>query len=294
MDEQRVKSIIESILFVSEKPITVKDIVDVLGEGFDTKTVRKVLEDMVHIYESRKGGILLREVAGGFQLYTNPENSEYLRRLIDVKPFKLSRAALETLAIIAYRQPITRAEIDDLRGVDSSGALRVLVERRLVRIVGKKDEPGRPFLYGTTKEFLEFFDLKSLAELPTLKDLQQVAREFNEESGVASGQLTQSSMLTEQDSSQPQVVSLKDNNLIRGGDEGGKEEEPDGDNREEIITLQLEEALKRVEMSNKAVKDNLGLNELADNHPVGDDLMDTREQMDTTRMTSGIEKGDEE
>lgn len=249
MDEQRVKSVIESVLFVSDRPVSPKDIADILGEGFDTKSVRKYLEEMMQHYESQKGGILLREVAGGFQLYTNPENAEYLKKLIDIKPFRLSRAALETLAIVAYRQPVTKAEIEDIRGVDSSGALRVLIERKLVKIIGKKDEPGRPFLYGTTKEFLEFFDLKSLGELPTLKDLDQIAREINEESGAAS-------VKTSQESNTSVPIQIPNNEPLVSDI---KDKEEDEKIQEETAAAQLEEAIKKIEQSNKTITESLGL-----------------------------------
>jgi len=256
MDEQRVKSIIESILFVSEKPITAHNIADVLGEGFDTKDVKKILDEMKSSYEERNGGILLREVAGGYQLYTNQENAEYLKKLIDVKPFKLSRAALETLAIVAYRQPITKSELEEIRGVDSSGALRVLIEKKLIRIIGKKDEPGRPFLYGTTKEFMEFFDLKSLAELPTLKDLEQIAREINEESGVApasSPALTEQSPSTEITNTDVQFTDVKISDTEKN------EDGPEQIN-EELIAEQFDNALNRLEQTNRSIKETLGLN----------------------------------
>ncbi|MCX7958287.1 MAG: SMC-Scp complex subunit ScpB [Deltaproteobacteria bacterium] len=253
MDELRVKSIIESILFVSDRPITARDIADVLGEGFDAKGVRRHLEEMIAEYENRKGGIFLREVAGGFQLYTNPENAEYLKKLIDVKPFRLSRAALETLAIVAYRQPVTKSEVEEIRGVDSSGALRVLIEKKLVRIVGKKDEPGRPFLYGTTKEFLEFFDLKSLADLPTLKDLEQIAKEINEESGASAPVQSQDNTVKEGGQVISKDIILKEDTV---SEEPGQEQI-----QEETIVSQFEEALRKVETSNKSVKETLGLSD---------------------------------
>jgi segregation and condensation protein B len=253
MDEQRVRSIIESILFVSDRPIQAREIAEILGEGFDTKTVKKILEDMTASYENSKGGIMLREVASGYQLYTNPENAEYLKKMIDIKPFKLSRASLETLAIVAYRQPVTKAEIEEIRGVDCSGALRVLIEKKLVRIVGKKDEPGRPFLYGTTKEFLEFFDLKSLADLPTLKDLEQIKKEINEESGVAYTQSSQSDNKAEESTSRDETAVQK---VVISESEEDKEEL-----KEEEVAQNFDEALKRIEETNKVVSRALGLEE---------------------------------
>jgi segregation and condensation protein B len=116
-------------------------------------------------------------VAGGFQLRTRPEYAPWIKRLFKIGMQRISRAAMETLAMVAYNQPMTRSEIEEIRGVDSSGVLRTLLERRLVRIAGRKDAPGRPVVYGTTKEFLEAFDLKDLSSLPTLKDIEILEEE---------------------------------------------------------------------------------------------------------------------
>ena len=117
-------------------------------------------------------------MAGGYQLRSRPENADYIRRLIRGKTFKFSRSALETLAMIAYRQPITRAEVEYLRGVDSGGVLKTLLEKKMIRILGKKDIPGKPLIYGTTREFLEVFNLPDLASLPTLKDIHELAEQY--------------------------------------------------------------------------------------------------------------------
>ncbi|MFW5879131.1 MAG: SMC-Scp complex subunit ScpB, partial [Myxococcota bacterium] len=122
-------------------------------------------------------GIVLHEVAGGWQLRSCPTSAEDLRRFLQVKPQRLTRAALETMAIVAYRQPITRPEIEEIRGVDSGAVLKALLDRGLVQIIGKKEEPGRPLLYATTKAFLEFFNLKDLSALPTLRELYELTEE---------------------------------------------------------------------------------------------------------------------
>src|SRR5207237_149502 len=122
-------------------------------------------------------GIQLHPVAGGYQYRSNPENAAWVQRLLQQKPVKLSRAQLETLAIVAYRQPITRPEIDQIRGVDSGGTLKTLLDRSLVRILGKKEEPGRPMLYGSSREFLEFFNLRDLKDLPTLREFHELTEE---------------------------------------------------------------------------------------------------------------------
>jgi segregation and condensation protein B len=120
---------------------------------------------------------VLEEVAGGFQFRTRAEHVDWVRRLNKSRPFRFSRAALETLAIVAYRQPVTRAEIEYLRGVDSGGVVKTLLDRHLVRILGKKDIAGRPMIYGTTREFLELFGLRDLAALPTLKEFSEITPE---------------------------------------------------------------------------------------------------------------------
>jgi segregation and condensation protein B len=124
--------------------------------------------------------LVLYEVAGGWQFRTAPESSEFVRRYLKVKPQRLTRAALETLAICAYRQPVTRPEIEDIRGVDSGAVLKALLDRRLIKIVGKKEEVGRPILYGTTKEFLEFFALRDLNALPTLREFHELTEEHQD------------------------------------------------------------------------------------------------------------------
>ncbi|MDL1872936.1 SMC-Scp complex subunit ScpB [Deltaproteobacteria bacterium PRO3] len=141
--------------------------------------IQQALSELAQEYlENPARGILLGEVAGGWQFRTRPENAVILRQFYQPKPTKISKPSLETLAIVAYRQPVTRVEIDAIRGVDSGGVLKTLLEKNLVRIVGKKDEPGKPMLYGTTQDFLELFQLKSLQELPTLKEFRELEEEF--------------------------------------------------------------------------------------------------------------------
>jgi len=121
--------------------------------------------------------VILVDLGGRWQLRTEPQVAMYVRRMLQVKPLRLTRAALETLAIIAYRQPITRPEMEDLRGVDCGAVTKALLERKLIRILGKKDEPGRPLIFGTTKEFLELFNLRDLTQLPTLREFQELSEE---------------------------------------------------------------------------------------------------------------------
>ena len=171
---ERLKSIIESLVFASDKPLSMKRLTDLTKET-DLGQVAAAVEMLRADYADR--GVVLHEVAGGFQFRTNPINAHWVRELVTGKPVKLSRGQLETLAILAYRQPITRPEIDDIRGVDSGSTVKTLLDRGLVRVLGKKEEPGRPILYGTTPAFLEFFNLKDLKELPTLREFYELSEE---------------------------------------------------------------------------------------------------------------------
>lgn len=172
MDTSRRKYLVESLIFASEEPISVDRLMKLLeAERFE---IRDDLQELMGEYAERAGGVRLYEVAGGYQFRTAPEFAEEIRQLSGDRTVKFSQAALESLAIIAYRQPITKADIEYLRGVDSGGVLKTLLERRLIKIVGRKDVPGRPILYGTTKEFLEHFSLRGLNELPTLKEFAEL------------------------------------------------------------------------------------------------------------------------
>jgi segregation and condensation protein B len=175
---ERLGSILESLLFASDKPLSTRELRELVGEP-DLGVVRQAIETLAVQYADR--GLRLVEVAGGYQFRTAPENAAWVQKLLAVRPVRLSRAQLETLSIIAYRQPITRPEIDEIRGVDSGAVLRLLLDRTLIRILGKKEEPGRPLLYGTTKEFLEFFHLRDLGELPTLREFHELSEEHRAE-----------------------------------------------------------------------------------------------------------------
>jgi segregation and condensation protein B len=165
-----LKNIIESLLLVTEEPLTIARIKSILIEP-GRKELQNALTELAAEYEARKGGFFLREVAGGYQIRTRPEYREWIKRLIQPKPLRLSKPALETLAIIAYKQPIIRSDIEHIRGVNCGGILRMLLERKLIRILGRKEIPGRPIIYATTKQFLEIFDLKDLKDLPTPEEI---------------------------------------------------------------------------------------------------------------------------
>ncbi len=179
METTELRQVIEAMIFVSEEPLTENAILLALAEGGVSRDeVRGCLEEIERDWnEDAARGIGIVRVAGGLQFRTKPACSEWLRKLNVPKPMRLSGPALETLAIIAYRQPILRSEIEKIRGVDTGGVLKTLLERRLLRIVGRSQEPGQPLLYGTTQEFLEVFNLNTLSELPTLKDIDDLMRE---------------------------------------------------------------------------------------------------------------------
>ncbi|MBC8133892.1 MAG: SMC-Scp complex subunit ScpB, partial [Deltaproteobacteria bacterium] len=171
VEGSRLESIIESLLFAADRPLIVNELKRMLGER-DGKRVTEALENLRA--QHAESGIQLVSVAGGWQLRTHPGNGAWVAKLVAGRPTRLSRAMMETLAIVAYRQPITRPEIDEIRGVDCGPVLRTLLDRALIRVIGKKEEVGRPILYGTTPEFLKVFSLKDLADLPTLREFHEL------------------------------------------------------------------------------------------------------------------------
>lgn len=168
-----LKTIIEGLLFVAEEPLTIERIESV-AEGASVERVQKALDELEVEYEELGRAFILRKVAGGYQFRTRPELSSYILRLKKKSPTRLSRAALETLAVIAYRQPILRADIEKIRGVDVGGIVKTLMEKGLIRGAGRRDLPGRPIIYGTTKKFLETFDLPNLDALPSLEEMESL------------------------------------------------------------------------------------------------------------------------
>jgi len=173
MEREELRSIVESLLFVAEGPLTIQRLGEVL-EDVEKDDIRTVAEELRTELENNRRGVRLVEVAGGYQLRTAKVNAEWVKKLLGGRPARMGRATLETLAIIAYRQPITRAEIEAIRGVDVDGVINTLSDRSLIRAVARKDVPGRPFLYGTTTEFLQLFNLKDLTHLPTLKEMEEM------------------------------------------------------------------------------------------------------------------------
>jgi segregation and condensation protein B len=174
MEREEIRSIVESLLFVADGPQSLQRFAEVL-EGVDRETIQSVVNELRTELETQNRGIRLVEVAGGYQLRTPKSNADWVKKFLGGRPSRMGKATLETLAIIAYRQPITRAEIEAIRGVDVDGVVTTLMERNLIRAVARKDVPGRPFLYGTTPEFLQLFNLKDLSQLPTLKEMDEIS-----------------------------------------------------------------------------------------------------------------------
>ena len=168
MDLTHAKRIIEGLLFVSGQPVTLKRLKDALGE-FDYEPLRQLIGELHADYQQSRRAFRIQEVAGGYQLVTDPELAPWMKRLLKLpREDTLSKPALETLAILAYRQPLTKAEVEAIRGVDGTATLDTLLERQFIRVLGRKETPGRPLLYGTTEEFLRHFGLKSVEDLPPM------------------------------------------------------------------------------------------------------------------------------
>jgi segregation and condensation protein B len=174
-----IKNIIESLLFVADEPLSIERLKKIIVPA-EAQEIREALAALTVEYESRTGGFFLDEVAGGYQIRTRPEYTEWIKKLIQPRPLRLSKASLETLVIIAYKQPIIRSDIEHLRGVDCGGVLRVLMERKLIRVLGRREIAGRPLIYATTKHFLEVFDLKTLRDLPTPKEIEELGASLSE------------------------------------------------------------------------------------------------------------------
>jgi segregation and condensation protein B len=178
MDKEAIKPIIEALIFAADQALSIERMAGVL-ESVEKPLIREAVGELIEEYLERGGGIYIEKVAGGYQLRTQSSQAPWIKRLFKSQTQKLSKAAMEALSITAYKQPTTRGELEAIRGVDSGGVLKKLLDRRLIKIVGRKDTPGRPAVYGTTKEFLEAFELKDLSNLPTIKDT--LLNEENEE-----------------------------------------------------------------------------------------------------------------
>lgn len=217
-DPARLRSVVQSLLLVAEQPLSPARIVSLLGdERIDAGAVREVLQAWAAELERDGGGLRIAEIGGGYRLRTVHENAPWVRAMTRRRPVRLSRAALETAAIVAYRQPVTRAEVDEIRGVESSVVLRSLLEKELLRIAGRKEEPGRPMLYATTRRFLEVFGLRSLGDLPSMAEFKSLA--VGEQAGLFPGE----SALDDPPAEEEQDRGPDEDDAQEGQDEGEAE-----------------------------------------------------------------------
>jgi len=173
MDRKRQKQLVEALIVAAPEPLAPRRIAEVVPQ-LAAGEVPELVDELVQEHAQQGRGFEIWKVAGGYQLRTRQELAEFVRQLLRERPLRLSRAALETLAVVAYKQPVTRAEVEQVRGVEAGPVLRGLVERRLVRIAGHRDVPGRPVLYATTRRFLEIFGLGRLDDLPTLREIDEL------------------------------------------------------------------------------------------------------------------------
>jgi segregation and condensation protein B len=172
-DSQDIKSAVESLIFIANKPLTIDEIRQIF-DNLEPSKIRAIADNLMEEYDSRSGGVRIVEIAGGFLMVTAPENAPTLKSFYKIKNTeKLSGPSLETLAIVAYKQPVTRIDIETIRGVNVDGVVKNLLEKNLIRVVGRKEVIGRPFVYGTTRLFLDYFGLKSLTELPRIEEFAQ-------------------------------------------------------------------------------------------------------------------------
>lgn len=222
MNQEQLKNIVEAALMVSEKPVSVSQLLALFENETDKPEkadIKTAIEQIMQDYEGR--GIELKEVSSGYRVQVNGDYADWINHLFDDRPPRYSRALLETLAIIAYRQPVTRAEIEEIRGVSvSSNIIRTLQERSWIRVVGQRDIPGKPELLATSKEFLDYFNLKKLSELPALseiKDFDQINPDLFEElekeakNEVLKNELARAAMAGQQiDSNKPAVENEED------------------------------------------------------------------------------------
>jgi len=216
LDDESLKKVIEALIFASDKPLSIKQIKDILGD-VDTRLIRKLINELKDEYTKHRRSFNITEVAGGFQFATDSTYGRWLKKLYKIKQTDyLTGPSLETIAIIAYRQPATKAEIEFIRGVSVDGVISSLLQKGFVRIVGKKDVVGRPFLYGTTALFLQYFGLNSIEELPVLSEFKEADLDFNKKKSV------------------DLIESNKNNTSIdNGGNEDAEDKEPTQEDRQD-------------------------------------------------------------
>ncbi|MFH1729726.1 MAG: SMC-Scp complex subunit ScpB [Pseudomonadota bacterium] len=188
MEKEKIKSIIESILFVSSEPVSNSKLREIIGKDYG-EIIKEAIEELEEDFDKEYHGIALENVANGWQFRTKEENAQFIINFKKIKPQRISKASMDTLAIIAYQQPITKAEVEKLRGVDSSGVIKMLLARKLIRIIGKKEEAGRPMIYGTSSFFLESLGLKNLKDLPPLSEFEEAQAVLDEDEDLEEGEV---------------------------------------------------------------------------------------------------------
>lgn len=232
------RRIVEALIVASEEPIAAAKLADIVPDCTAAQ-IRTLVDELNAEYEAQSRAFEIWEVAGGYQMRTRSVYAGYILQLQSVRPVRLSKAALETLAIVAYKQPLTRAEIEHIRGVDVSNAVRLLVERQLLRTDGHREVPGRPMLYATTKEFLELFGFASLKDLPTLRDVQELIAQEAPDAAVTQQSFDLQSAEAVEDADAPAQASesAPDVAHARAEDDEGSEdqfEQEDLDDEEEL------------------------------------------------------------
>ncbi|GAB4305209.1 MAG: hypothetical protein Kow0090_20830 [Myxococcota bacterium] len=276
--EGKKEAMIEALLFAADRPLSLAEINVTLGNAIKKAEIAPLLKTLAERYsEEGESGIVLKEVGGGWQFRTNPKYADVIHRFYQKKPRKLSAAALETLAIIAYRQPVTRGEIEEIRGVDSGGVMRALLDRKLVRIIGHKEEAGRPLLYATTQQFLEFIGLNQLSQLPTLEEFMELSEEHRAKIEKE---------IPEEDKTIKQNIISE---LIARQFAKAKKEEADVEGEEALSDLNS--AMKEMESTFKQVAESVGLKMAPEKLPEGQTTA-LSEQGD--RMGATTERNEEE
>ena len=208
MSEVKLRPIIEALIYLAEEPLTLESMVKILGKD-NADSIRKLVKELKEYYQKSDSGIEIKEVADGFKMSTKPEYHDWVQKYIKYRkgPVRLSLAALETLAVIAYKQPVTLPEIQDIRGVNAVGVMKNLIEKKLVTTGGRKNVIGRPILYRTTKDFLLQFGLKNLSELPNLEEYQEMVQASMEENDTIN--ISEKNSRNAEKTSTSQIIKLE-------------------------------------------------------------------------------------
>jgi segregation and condensation protein B len=254
MERNRKKSIIESLLFVSEKPLTHRVIETVFEKEYQKDEVEEIINEIKNDFKNSDRGLKLLEVSNGWQIRTKEENLNWLKKLENIKPIRLSQASLEVLAIIAYKQPITKAEIDKIRGVDSYHLLKTLMEKNLAKISGRADYPGRPLLYTTSKDFLEIFGLSDLMELPSEKEIKElVPEDISSENFIEKTGESLRELVSEKSSVEITNIDEDTETVLEELQEIGKEMKVDIDLVQEKVDILFNDACRKYEKQRKGI-----------------------------------------